>query len=777
MKPTAMKKLSKYITTTAVAFVATVLATSCSMESPFEGETGEGNLILTTEVRGETVQTRAGIDQATMTSLRERAVVYVERKNSAADSHDVIRKYIGLETIPSSISLAKGNTYLVEGWTGDSVSASFDAKFYRGKSDEFQIEDQTNISLKLNIANVLVSFATETFELGLKDLKMTVKHSRGELTFNDSAEGGSTLSKKGYFMMPSTDKDLEYSITAKTASGESISREGKIENVERAHEYQVRIKANEDPSYGAGLIKIEIADIPVIDLTEVILGRPQIEGLDFDLADQVVGSPGNFTEKIVYVKGYGALSTLVVGSDEEDNLPPSLKNITNNDLTNNTQDEQTEFENIGIHIMHEYVDEDTDYPYDTYRLYFTTQFFDAIPLSDKEYTIRFYAVDRNGNHQAASMRIANTEAAIEVIAPVETAPVPDKNKSPMAILATSATLTGYLYDADVDDYGFEYRKSGESSWNKISAKTGNDARRKVRGISKTMLATRAAKVPFNVTLTGLSPNTTYEYRTYAGEYTKSAVVTFTTEGTFQFPNNSFEEWSTYSASTMLGKRTVTLPGAEGDKSLSFWGSGNEGAATANMTLTDKSTNMFQSGAYSARLESRSAMGVLAAGNIFIGEYVRTDGTNGVLSLGREYNGSHPSKLRVWVNYRPGSGVSVKSGNEEFVPVNFADGNDHAQIYVALTTEPVEIRTNPSDRKVFDSNDPVVLGYGERTFTDKFGSDGSLASIDIPIVYNDRAKSQMPTHIVIVASASKYGDYFSGAAGSVMYLDDFELIYE
>ena len=90
---------------------------------------------------------------------------------------------------------------------------------------------------------------------------------------------------------------------------------------------------------------------------------------------------------------------------------------------------------------------------------------------------------------------------------------------------------------------------------------------------------------------------------------------------------------------------------------------------------------------------------------------------------------------------------------------------------------MEIRTNPKDQKLFDPNDVHVLAYGEVTWTDDFGPDGALQKIEIPFTYNDRAKTIRPTHIVIVSTASKYGDYSSGARGSLMYLDDFELVYE
>ncbi|MDE6408821.1 MAG: PCMD domain-containing protein, partial [Muribaculaceae bacterium] len=145
-------------------------------------------------------------------------------------------------------------------------------------------------------------------------------------------------------------------------------------------------------------------------------------------------------------------------------------------------------------------------------------------------------------------------------------------------------------------------------------------------------------------------------------------------------------------------------------------------------------------------------------------------------FGRPYNGSHPKALKVWANYRPASGVKAESKNIDFLPVNFDGGTDHGQIYVALTTEPVEIRTNPSNRKLFDAEDAVVLAYGEKTWTGNFGPDGALEAVEIPINYNERANKQAAKYLVVVVSASKYGDFFSGAAGSVFYLDDFELVY-
>ena len=132
-------------------------------------------------------------------------------------------------------------------------------------------------------------------------------------------------------------------------------------------------------------------------------------------------------------------------------------------------------------------------------------------------------------------------------------------------------------------------------------------------------------------------------------------------------------------------------------------------------------------------------------------------------------------------------MTVKKGNEGYVEIT-SGGTDQGQIYIALTTAPIEIRTDPSNRKLFPSSATnedgkpsedydKVIAYGQVTWKEAFGPDGALQEIDIPFVYNDRARTTAPVYLVLVASASKFGDFFCGSSSSVMYLDDFELIYE
>lgn len=330
----------------------------------------------------------------------------------------------------------------------------------------------------------------------------------------------------------------------------------------------------------------------------------------------------------------------------------------------------------------------------------------------------------------------------------------------MAVLATKATLMGTVYKADAARYGFKYRKAGESAWNEAVANGSTGAPRRTRANKGTA---------YSVTLSGLEAGTTYEYKAFADEFESTNIQTFTTEAKYIIPNASMEEWSTYA----FKNKEIVFPGSGSEPTM--WDSGNEGASTAGETLTNKNGDIKHSGNYSARLESKHVIIKFAAGNIFMGDYVETDGTNGVLALGRPYNGSHPAKLRVWANYRPSK--NLKNTGDPAVQDLVTSECDNGQIYVAITDEVIDIRTNPKNQKLFTPDDPHVLGYGQVTWNANFGADGVLEMVEIPIEYFERARTTKATHLVITCCASKFGDYFAGGDGSLLYLDDFELVYE
>ncbi len=267
---------------------------------------------------------------------------------------------------------------------------------------------------------------------------------------------------------------------------------------------------------------------------------------------------------------------------------------------------------------------------------------------------------------------------------------------------------------------------------------------------------------FTARIIHLTPNTTYQARAYSDDDT-GIVLDFTTGSEAQVPNNSFEDW------WLNGK--VWNPWAE--DGTSFWDTGNKGVTTLLDSNSQPSEDTPSGiGGLSAELKSVFAgvfgIGKLGAGNIFTGSYVRTDGTNGVLSFGREFT-ERPTRLTGYMKYTT---KDIDYTNSELT--DFKGRPDTCSIYIALADwdEPYEIRTNPSDRQLFDPNDSHVIAYGALESGETIPE---YIKFDIELDY--RSTQRVPRYILIVASSSKYGDYFTGANGALLYVDDFVLEYD
>lgn len=260
----------------------------------------------------------------------------------------------------------------------------------------------------------------------------------------------------------------------------------------------------------------------------------------------------------------------------------------------------------------------------------------------------------------------------------------------------------------------------------------------------------------------LSPLTTYVTRAVSGD-DMSSEVEFTTGASIQAPDNSFNNW------WLDGKVWCPWP-EDGDK---YWGTGNKGATTLGDSNTtpirdSESATGFAGASLLTKFVGIGMLGKLAAGNLFAGSYVRTDGTNGVLSFGRPFK-MRPTALRATIQY---NSVPISNTNSEF---SYLKGQpDTCVVWAALSdaAEPLEIRTKPSDRQLFDENADYVVAYGRYQYS---GAMSDFITVDIPLDY--RATDRIPNYILMVASASKYGDYFTGGAGSLLLVRKLELIYD
>ncbi|MDE6857470.1 MAG: PCMD domain-containing protein [Alistipes sp.] len=321
--------------------------------------------------------------------------------------------------------------------------------------------------------------------------------------------------------------------------------------------------------------------------------------------------------------------------------------------------------------------------------------------------------------------------------------------------ARSAWL--YAEGLSGSELGFRYRRAGSEEWT-----TADPASITVDGGA------------FRARIRGLEPESEYEAVAYSDDDI-SAVERFRTEAELPLPNCGFEEWS------MPGK--IVYPYLS--EQSAYWDSGNKGSSTVNETICEGSPDIRpgSDGKTSAYLCSKFAsvvgIGKFAAGNIFVGTYHETVGTNGKVNFGRPF-ASRPSALSGWVKYTQGK-IDRIDRQPDGMTLTTEDF-DQGSIYVALGTwtaaeyggtdqSPVQVFTKEPST-YFDKNAKDVVAYGELMLNETVGE---WRRFTIELDYT--TTSVVPTHLIIVCSASRWGDYFTGSTQSRMWLDDFELVWD
>lgn len=303
-------------------------------------------------------------------------------------------------------------------------------------------------------------------------------------------------------------------------------------------------------------------------------------------------------------------------------------------------------------------------------------------------------------------------------------------------MVTRATVKGSVQSGKTPTV--EYRKQGSSDWSTVPA-----ANVTTSGTS------------FTATLTGLSGSTTYNYRVTVDGVAGSE-QSFTTVAPVALENGSMENWS------QDGKQWNPW----GSGATEFWGTGNPGAAAFIGNLTTPTDESVKGKA--ALLETKNAVIKLGAGNIFTGDF-ELEGLNGLLHFGRSFS-SFPTSLRLYYKYTPATIDMI--GDNVGDLASLKGQTDMCQIYIALSDKIYEIHNDPKSRQLFDPNDSGIIAYGEFTSSQ---SVTSYKQLEIPLEY--RYTDRTPKYIIIVASSSKYGDYYIGGVGSKLWLDEMELVYE
>lgn len=312
----------------------------------------------------------------------------------------------------------------------------------------------------------------------------------------------------------------------------------------------------------------------------------------------------------------------------------------------------------------------------------------------------------------------------------------------------NAAVTSKTSEFDKSGLTLQWRQSGSEEWTNIASDALNiDDKDNV-----------------SVKIKGLTPETAYQYQlvyNFNGTEAKSSPMEFWTEAQTPLYNGGFENWWT------SGK--VVYPNEQG---VTFWDTSNPGSASFGGSNTTSTTEVVRSGSYAAKLESKYIVIKFAAASIYTGKFGALVGTSGAwLNWGAEFT-SRPTALKGWMQYAPKAINRVGSG----LPAGAPGKNemDQCGMFCALLTESMVIDNTKMDEFPDLETDPRVIAYGALPQEQNVDSKGQWKEVNIPFVYRDLTKK--PTHLLIVFSSSKYGDYFHGGEGSTLYLDDFSFEY-
>lgn len=334
--------------------------------------------------------------------------------------------------------------------------------------------------------------------------------------------------------------------------------------------------------------------------------------------------------------------------------------------------------------------------------------------------------------------------------------------------ATVPATTGAAIDPSLIE--FQYRLASE--------KDNEKAWKTVEGT-----ATDAGEGVYKLTLKGLTSATAYQCRVaYNDESSVSSAVEFTTEAATALKYGDFDNWYQSGNTKYMGV-----------SSDPFWDSSNPGTTTGagalvNINPTTGNSEMVREkdepsendkvAELKTYFGSAFGIGKLAAASLYVGQFnTLVDVSGAKIDFGRPFT-SRPIALEGWYHYTPETIDDEKEEVGKYTP-SMKGKTDLCSIYIILSNgtyqlDNTNLNTLLSEDKVFEMDQ--FIAYGELPM-DQCGKTNGWVNFNIPLKYKADKLNEKPTHLIIVCSSSKYGDYFTGAVGSVLYLDDFSLVYD
>ena len=640
------------------------------------------------------------------------------------DAKDVRKAYLEDCSVLADNPLAlPAGRYTAVVSSAETGAAAFGAPFYTGSTGFSIVSGEVaNIDITAAVANTKV---TVEYDDAVKDnfssYDFTVSNGQGELVFSNS---DGTADEDGWFSVTGT---LSWTLSLVNNDGQKYrDLTGTLEDVKAKEHYKFRWSLETEPDgIGAGAVSIVLDDSMnekefTLELDPDDTSVPVISA-DFDYSGRVQTEAGDASSRTITVSSEDGFSSLLFTYPD-----PADFSSRSVELAGASEEVLSALSSAGISVSA--VQESSAEATIDISAYIS-----SLPVG--RFSLGLTAIDRGNSfaEQAFDFEIiSNLDAEIISAAP----------------WAMFADVSGRWFAIEKPQgLSFQYRKSSDSVWTDYAGEISADDQSRTYGAR----------------LTGLEPGTEYSVRAVSAEDKETKEITFTTEKADSVPNMSFDAW--------YQDGDAWYPNADADNF--WWDSANGGTKTLSIYPTTPAEEEYiyakGEGKNAAKLQSKEAMLVgLAAGNIYTGRFIKAvmslSNPGAELDWGVPFT-SRPLALTGYYHYIP---VTVNKGDYN----GMSGKTDIGQVQVMLTDWSSPFRVSTADGQfVNPQTDKGIIAYG----TMDLNATGSYQPFTIELEYRDT--SRVPKYIVIVAAASKYGDYFTGGVGSTLYLDEFSFIYD
>ena len=744
-KSTVMKNLIQY-----GMMLLVCMAVSCSEVSSLEEE-GYGWL---------SVGISDGQEDIVQMKSADEGIVY---RLDIYDSEDVLKASVPDHTTvsednPIALLMGKYNVKATYGTEG----TGFNNPAFGGENSVRVFAEKpasVDIICKMKKIKFSVSFPDDDdFRSKFSLYEVAVRAGEDILTFSSASESAEasrgSFRDTAYFEVPA-DKILTYTLTMRNSDGAQYSASNTIEDVASAEHYHFKFTLGEREDIDGALVlnvlldgeyKTQFSHDILLNFDKLEMPsyshNPEFDPVPSDGSLPVYPLGNAITKKFTFSAPRG-IKSMIISHLDANLLAEGLPQVT--DLAGAGTEELQVLNYLGISasaVAEGAVEAEID----------ITDFVKNLAISPEgePYLMSLTVID-------AHNRYARCEFEFSIVSDIQAETL---SATPWS---SFATLKGRFFSRTAPaGVTFQYRKTSDTEWTEIDPD---------------LMQIDQNTLTYSYRLKGLELDTEYVFRSTSDkdkddgkEAGEVGFKTYATENTVY--NLGFDDW------VKVGKAWYATANEDDVENGLTWDSANEGTADilgqSLVPTTPEETVVIKGKA--ARMESGELLSNFAAGNIYTGDFgsATTSPVGATLDWGIPFN-SRPLALRGWYRYEP-KAIDKTSSAYSYL----AGQTDFCQIQIFLTTWSNPFTISTGDNRFVDTSErnSSIIAHGQiisqDNTTDNEGNVNGYVQFTIPLQYRNL---NQPSYIVISGAASRYGDYFTGALGSTLYLDELELVYD